>query len=177
MEMKYSAEPLRICFALLILGSACCVHEADAKQFRSEDTRTEKLSNRKFFPYNSYLLLTIKEISTHKEYMYHGDKAKLDVVVLIEAMLRRGDMYGDPKKDTGFRKGGTVTFVIDDPELLAPLKRGSDQLVGTRNVWGIDFWRIGTGFYHLDKIYEPFPSHKFTSQDLERLKAQLVEKG
>ncbi len=159
-------------------GIAAEGQNSDAKIFKSSVTASksppkEDILHNDNFPYKSCLQILIKKISTHHGYLYHGDKAKLDVVGVIEEVLKAGTPYSDPTEDTGFHKGAVITLVIDKPELLSVFKTDQALLIGTRVVWAINWWRIGEGVYHLDSLFEPFSNHKFTHQDVERLKHKL----
>jgi hypothetical protein len=149
--------------------------EPDQNQTQEKSTRdssaTTTVNDQSPFPCNSCLLLTIRKVGDHTEYMYHGDKAKVDVVAVIEDVIKPGIAIGSKNSDPVFRNGGTVVFVFDDPKMLSSSR--IEQLVGVRTVWGVDWWRIEPGRFHVDKLFEPFPDHAFTINDIEGLKQRL----
>lgn len=126
-------------------------------------------------PCRAYLRLNIMTIRAHKEYMYHGDKALLELDVRIDDVFRDGRESPNPWHDTLIRKGRTITFILDTPTPLGTWKDNPELLIGKNIIWGIDYWNIDkeNGFYHLEKICEPFGHDKITDTDIKQFRSQF----
>lgn len=115
--------------------------------------------------HDGWYVVTVKRITAHEPGMYKLDDAKFDVLVTVEQVVKEAQY-----ENWHGLKEGEATFVFDDLTMIAA--KGINNLAGKRFCWGLTWWRIRAGFYHIDQISNPFGSDPFSTEDIEQLKTK-----